>query len=83
MRSNRAGEKRRAMGAENLRIRLEAHLRAAPVMHLADSLERRHRMAALEDLAIQICPRATSTSSRSDRALTTETPTPCRPPEVS
>ena len=50
------GRKRRAMGAENLRIRLEAHLRAAPVMHLADSLERRHRMAALEDLAIQHLP---------------------------
>ena len=27
--------------------------------------------------------RQTVTSSRSDRAFTTETPTPCRPPEVS
>ncbi len=27
--------------------------------------------------------RQTRTSTREDRALTTETPTPCRPPEVS
>ncbi len=34
-------------------------------------------------LAAQVCPsRSTSTSSREASALTTEAPTPCRPPEA-
>jgi len=34
-------------------------------------------------LAAQVCPsRSTSTSSRAASALTTEAPTPCRPPEA-
>jgi hypothetical protein len=35
------------------------------------------------DLAIEGLVRATSTSSASESAFTTETPTPCRPPDVS
>ena len=46
-------------------------------------LELALRRAALVAPGVQTWPsRRTSTSSRSDSALTTETPTPCRPPET-
>src|ERR1700690_2414625 len=71
------------LGAENLGVRLEADFGAATVVDLAEVFELALGLAALERHAVEFWPRATSTSSRADSALTTETPTPCRPPEVS
>ena len=69
--------------AEDLLVRLEAHLGAAPVHDRAELLELALRLAALELHASRAAGRARPRPrSVSDSALTTETPTPCRPPEV-
>ena len=39
--------------AEDLRVGLEAHLGAAPVVHAADGLELALRQAARKDLAVE------------------------------
>jgi hypothetical protein len=66
-----------------VRVRLEAHLGAAPVERPPDLLQLALRLAALEYLRVQALSARDPTSSRSDNALTTDTPTPCKPPEVS
>ena len=58
-------------------------LGAAAVRDLAEIGSLLDRLAALELLAVELRPRATSTSTWSESAFTTDTPTPCRPPEVS
>ena len=58
------------LGAEDLRVGLEAHRGAAPVRRAAELLQLALRHAALERHARRACcPRATSTSSRSDSAF--------------
>ncbi len=74
----------RRLGAEDVGVGLEADAGAAAVADLAEVLELALGMAALEascDRAVWL--RATSTSRREESALTADTPTPCRPPEVS
>ena len=69
--------------AEDLLVRLEADVRAAPVLDRAEALQlARPVRRARSSGGRAFCPRATSTSSDSESALTTDTPTPCSPPEV-
>ena len=48
----------------------------------ADDRKRLHRLAHLEAGEMLLPSRQIVSSSQSDSALTTETPTPCRPPET-
>ena len=71
------------LGAENLRVGPEPDLGAAPVGRAAGFSSLPFGLPRSNAILYSICSRATSTSMRSDSALATETPTPCRPPEVS
>src|SRR5262245_4966342 len=86
LRARHAEQKRRRKGstlAEDLGIRSEADARAAAILDRPKILQRAVGNAPRVALAIDLLPRATSTSMFSDRALATETPTPCKPPLVS
>ena len=52
------------------------------LLRVADDLHVALRHAARELLAVDLAVAPTSATSHSDSALTTETPTPCRPPET-
>ena len=60
----------------------ERDLGAAPAFRRADDGERRHRLAVAElhDVLLAVAPDAQP--SQDESAFTTETPTPCRPPET-
>jgi hypothetical protein len=81
--NSRAGSKTRAL-PEDLRIGVEAHRGAAPVLHLAELFELGLAgFAARKALPVELLVARDLDLETSDSALTTETPTPCRPPEVS
>jgi hypothetical protein len=73
----------RGLGAENLGVGLEADGGAAPVVDFAEVFELALGMAALERASCRAFGARDLDLEPRDRALTTETPTPCRPPEVS
>lgn len=66
---------------QNLLIRPKAHQRSGFVCFPHHS-QRRLRHAPFVALIVTQAPRLTVTSRYSDKALTTETPTPCNPPET-
>ena len=68
---------------EGLGARQERHLGAALAVGVADDRERRDRVAVgeLHEVLLAVAPDRAACSLL-DSALTTETPTPCRPPET-
>ena len=81
MRYSDAGRKRRGL-AEDVRIGMKADGGAAPVVHRTPVLQRTGRRSADIGLRPQEAIARDLDGQLSDRALTTEMPTPCRPPEV-
>ncbi len=67
---------------EGLLRRQERHLGAALVARRADHGERRHRSPSRNSMKCSWPSRQIVSLSQLDSALTTETPTPCRPPET-
>ena len=67
---------------ENLRVWLERDFGAAALRRAGDLAARRRDRRARNSAGRPVPLRQISRSSRSDSALTTETPTPCRPPET-
>jgi len=52
-------------------------------VHVAEFFQRGNRLAARKTLAVEFAVAGDLDLEMVERALTTETPTPCRPPEVS
>ena len=71
------------LGAENVGVGLEADAGAAAVVDLAEIFELALGMAALETHPVELLAARDLDLESEERALTTETPTPCKPPEVS